>query len=99
MDIVGRLNPRVEEELRIYVGRFPHKIQALLQQTQSLYRDAFCKEKEGGEASSTTSAAPDGGDRPHKATRKPPKGEQSPTSSTEDGTRAKARGMRPPDVA
>ena len=39
VELVGKHNPRIEEELRIYVGRFPWKVASLLAEAKKV----FCK--------------------------------------------------------
>ena len=46
--LVAKCNPRVEEEHRIYIGRFPWEARSLIAQGKQVYKKALAKQRHGG---------------------------------------------------
>ena len=47
--LVGRCNPAVEEELRVYIGRFPGEIRGLLASGKKIYKQILANRGTGGQ--------------------------------------------------
>ncbi|CAE7326940.1 KCNB2, partial [Symbiodinium microadriaticum] len=46
--LVGKCNPALEEELRIYIGRFPGEIRTLLARGKQVYKEVLANQRRGG---------------------------------------------------
>ena len=93
VSIGGRFNPKVEEELSTHVWRFPHKIQDLLKQAQTVRSGKG--ERTGGDQLNKDYQTDEMWGKPaEKASRVPAKRPQSATSNTGEEPAARLGGHR-----
>ena len=45
---MGKCNPAVEEELRVYIGRFPGEVRSLLASGKQVYKQLLANQRHGG---------------------------------------------------
>ncbi|OLP87771.1 hypothetical protein AK812_SmicGene30979 [Symbiodinium microadriaticum] len=92
--LVATHNPAVEEELRIYIGRFPGGVRRLLAEGKKVYKQPVDKQRHGGAASTQTAELRHRKDKTKKDAKKK-KGEKKEKKAKKDKKAKKNRRNTP----